>query len=82
MTKGFLISSDNLQNLANINKASASTVHHSYFINYKRIDRKVLRAAKALNNQNRIEKAADKSKELWEIVKEYEKGKVCQNKEN
>ena len=68
--------------LANINKASASTVHHSYFKNYKRIYRKVLRAAKALSNQNRIEKAANKSKELWKIVKELEKGKECQSKEN
>jgi len=41
-----------------------------------------LRAAKALNNQNRIEKAAKISKELSKIVKELEKGKECQNKDN
>jgi len=35
----------------------------------------VWRAAKALNNQYIIEKAANKSKELRKIVKEVEKGK-------
>jgi len=63
MTKGILISRENLQNLANIDKAYTSAVHHSYFKNYKRIYRKVLRVPKALNNQNRIEKAANKRKE-------------------
>lgn len=82
MTKGILISRQNLHNMAEVIKFSTNERHILYFKNYKRIYGKVLRAAKAQSNQNRIDHAAHKSKELWKIVKELEKGIESQKDDN
>jgi len=74
ITRGILVSRSNLRVLADNKKLNTGKAFQQYFKNYKRIYRRVLRAAKALHNNERVQKAACKNKEMWKVVKEIENG--------
>lgn len=68
ITKGIKTSSRNLKSLHFIRKFTNSQYFINYYGDYRRVYRRVIKAAKLQYYQNRISNAKNPSKEAWSIV--------------
>jgi hypothetical protein len=71
VTPGIRVSSRRLRFLNRvINEGNISEESKEYYIRYKKIYNKVIREAKRLTNNKRISSSDNKSKVMWDIIKE------------
>jgi hypothetical protein len=71
VTAGKRVSGDRLRSLSKLRKEGIMSEEvQKYYCQYKKIYNKVLCEAKKLNNNVRIRSSGNKSKAMWELVKE------------
>jgi hypothetical protein len=71
VTAGIRVSGDRLRSLSKLRKEGIMSEElQKYYCQYKKIYNKVLCEAKKLNNNTRIRSSGNKSKAMWELVKE------------
>lgn len=70
ITKGIKISGKNLKSLHTIRKFTSNHIFIGYFNRYRTIYRRVIKKAKELYYENRINRSENESKEYWNIINE------------
>lgn len=68
ITPGIKISSEKLKLLYKIMIETKNPAHINYYKSYKKIYRKVIKAAKKLNNEKIYNSSSSKSKAVWSII--------------
>ena len=72
VTKGIRKSWETFKFLARLCRTSVDEKTKDYFKKYKKVFKSVMRKSKEMCNSKRIEKAVNKGKEIWKIIKEVE----------
>jgi hypothetical protein len=75
LSKGIQVSSLRLKDLDLLKKTNKSDAFHEYYKNYKKIYRKVIRAAKAKHMFDQLNKSDNISKDAWRVINKDRKKK-------